>query len=636
MTRIYDKINLPTNTTDIRMFAKYLKAVEEKGIVSKEEEQALFAQIKISESRKDVQTPKRDTHTKQTLSLFGLVDIIDDGSFSVSELGKELVRFYESPESHTEEERVALMLKVFMRWHIEDESFNRNMHPGYLTIKLLCDADLGYYFTNQEYADFVTCDKYVSDEQYEEIKKHILKFREGKGISKHVAQSKVGIFLASLVSSWGILNASQDQLNAEQTKVADKYFKEYMKSDESRAEGEDAEVSDVEETISVDITNLTAAQKNAHRAFHVIKRYRLDGLASYISQVFLHLQEGCEVKEYNKYLTTESIFSNQSGRGLGLQVIYYGAPGTGKSYFIKKNMIPDKVVPYRVTFYPDYYYSDFVGGLRPRNDAGGIDYRFEPGPFAEALKDSFSKPTYLIIEEINRGNAAAIFGDIFQLLDRKGGRSEYSITNKELYGYLVREGVQVPETNKVFLPSNLNILCTMNTADQNVFVLDTAFKRRFKMVYVPIDFNAYFVNGNPGEKVKEECKDYIEKKEIFEGEDYEGNLEVVMTTELHWAVKKVIGEPCRDWRTFAAYVNAKIDSINSIEPKISEDKKLGPFFVSPDELKSRQAFVDKVIYYLKQDVFKYEDNILVDSYEALYDGFVVEKKDLFELFQNPR
>ncbi len=326
-----------------------------------------------------------------------------------------------------------------------------------------------------------------------------------------------------------------------------------------------------------------------------------------------------------------------------LQKILYGAPGTGKSFKIQNEMIPAEIDPYRVTFYADYYYSDFVGGLRPaKGENGRIEYKFEPGPFAKALRDSFSKPAYIIIEEINRGNAAAIFGDIFQLLDRKGGNSEYSITNHELYQYLVEEGVQGLETDKVFLPANLNILGTMNTADQNVFVLDTAFKRRFRMEYVPIDFDSYYDNtGN----IKPDCAGYLENTEVFNSRstktDTEGNgaqkqveteLNNIMGDELFKKVKTIVAEPDRNWPTFAAYVNAKIDGINEMEQKISEDKKLGPFFVDTDELNDRKAFADKVLYYLKQDVFKYEDNILDRSYEDIYTNFVKNGGDIFMIF----
>ena len=124
--------------------------------------------------------------------------------------------------------------------------------------------------------------------------------------------------------------------------------------------------------------------------------------------------------------------------------------------------------------------------------------------------------------------------------------------------------------------------------------------------------------------------------DVFIDEGYEAELKAVMGDELFAAIKKVVEEPKRDWLTFASMVNAKIDQINKEEQKISEDKKLGPFFVDMDELKSRKAFADKVLYYLKQDVFKYEDNLLDDSYEKLYDDFVNKMVDIFKIFQPVR
>ena len=344
-----------------------------------------------------------------------------------------------------------------------------------------------------------------------------------------------------------------------------------------------------------------------------------------------HFVKECYQERISKLRTTNdeiNIFPehNMNNSNDSFNMIFFGAPGTGKSYKIEHDVIPSGMVPYRVTFYPDYYYSDFVGGLRPYNGDNGLEYKFEPGPFAKALKDSFTKKTYLVIEEINRGNAAAIFGDIFQLLDRKTGDSEYSVTNHDLYQYLVDNGVDGLEKDKIYIPDGLVILCTMNTADQNVFVLDTAFKRRFRMEYVPIDFNSYYKDGI----IQESCKCYLENTDIFKGDS---DLKEILGTDLFSKVEKAIStSPSRNWPSFAAFVNAKIDSINAIEQKISEDKKLGPFFVSGYELKDRKAFADKVLYYLKQDVFKYEDNILDESYETIYDRFVNNKDDIFTIF----
>lgn len=310
-----------------------------------------------------------------------------------------------------------------------------------------------------------------------------------------------------------------------------------------------------------------------------------------------------------------------------LQEIYYGAPGTGKSYSIdyklKKARIP-KTNVFRVTFHEDYSYSEFVGGLRPQSNAGSISYEYVGGPFAEALKCSFTAPTFLIIEEINRGNPAAIFGDIFQLLDRvASGRSKYTITNKELYEFVCNnpDAASVLGSNSVFLPSNLHILCTMNTADQNVFVLDSAFKRRFRMKYVPIDFTIF---SDPS------LASYAEETEVFKRPSFKPLCDLLKDTDV---ADLVSADSLRNWATFATLVNAKIDLLNNSDgDQISEDKKLGPFFVDSEELIDEKKFTDKVLYYLKQDVFKYAETMMTESYQKIYADYALNKKDPFSIF----
>lgn len=151
----------------------------------------------------------------------------------------------------------------------------------------------------------------------------------------------------------------------------------------------------------------------------------------------------------------------------------------------------------RVTFYPDYDYTDFVGGLKPQTDeCGNISYTFEGGPLAKAIIKALNNPNkqiYLIVEEINRANAASVFGDVFQLLDRddKSGISTFSINNKDLARFIDQktESKFQYENSGVFLPGNLNIIATMNPSDQGVFPLDAAFKRRWKQVYHSINWN---------------------------------------------------------------------------------------------------------------------------------------------------
>ncbi|MDD2525588.1 MAG: AAA family ATPase, partial [Bacteroidales bacterium] len=217
-----------------------------------------------------------------------------------------------------------------------------------------------------------------------------------------------------------------------------------------------------------------------------------------------------------------------------LQKIYYGCPGTGKSHTVQgltegekgekiiyfdesgakiddidsvedKSKVTTNI--FRTTFHPDYDYSTFVGSYKPvmnpvldedgnKTDKEELIYEFVPQVFTNAYVRAYKsladtslsddeKKVYLIIEEINRGNCAQIFGDLFQLLDRKNGKSEFSIIpDAELRKYLSKEGL---ESNKLELPANLHILATMNTSDQSLFPMDSAFKRRWEMEYVPIN-----------------------------------------------------------------------------------------------------------------------------------------------------
>lgn len=185
----------------------------------------------------------------------------------------------------------------------------------------------------------------------------------------------------------------------------------------------------------------------------------------------------------------------------GCNVLLYGVPGAGKSWTIEHEYCADEGCMERLVFHPDYMYSDFVGQILPVvRDDDKVRYEFTPGPFTKLLKKAYWNPEqsfYLIVEEINRGNAPAIFGEIFQLLDRKDedeidengeilykkGTSEYGITNANIARIVYGD-----ENHKVRIPANMSILGTMNTSDQNVFTLDTAFQRRWIMRMIPNSF----------------------------------------------------------------------------------------------------------------------------------------------------
>ncbi len=242
--------------------------------------------------------------------------------------------------------------------------------------------------------------------------------------------------------------------------------------------------------------------------------------------------------------------------------LFYGVPGVGKSHTIKSYVEGTKGNIERVVFHPDYTYSDFIGQIMPTIDENkNIQYEFVAGPFTVSLKAADEHPEYmhyLIIEEINRGNASAIFGEVFQLLDRDDtGQSEYGITNfdisKELYNG--------DRSKKIFIPSNLTILATMNTSDQNVFTLDTAFQRRWKMQLV---------------------ENVIDKKK------YQTDYIIVGTAVT--------------WGAFAESINELVVEVNYNSLR-SEDKRLGAYFIKHAEL-GKKDFPEKVLKYLWEDAFK--------------------------------
>lgn len=311
-----------------------------------------------------------------------------------------------------------------------------------------------------------------------------------------------------------------------------------------------------------------------------------------------------EIEEDND-LGKEDIFYKNRLTGAE-NIILYGVPGAGKSYTIKHEYCDDEECMERLVFHPDYTYSDFVGQIMPKiSSEKNVTYEFTAGPFTKIVKKAYENPDkmfYLVIEEINRGNAPAIFGDIFQLLDRQGkkikdkssgelvdnpnyGASEYAITNADIAKEVYGNG-----NHKVSLPSNLSILCTMNTSDQNVFTLDTAFQRRWSMRLIRNQFPE-------------------------DGSEKEFANTSILDTDV-------------TWEKFFTVINDLILTKN-IRMTSAEDKRLGTHFVSQEDLKyddyegddkdiaiaamrQNRRFAEKVLKYMWDDAFKFNKDDVFD------------------------
>lgn len=310
------------------------------------------------------------------------------------------------------------------------------------------------------------------------------------------------------------------------------------------------------------------------------------------------------------YLDTKTLISADMLNidKIGENVILYGVPGSGKSWTIKKDYCDDESRMERVIFYQDYTYGDFVGQILPKVQDGNVSYEFTPGPFTRILKKAYENTNedyYLIIEEINRGNAPAIFGDIFQLLDRKTeendndlpiGTSEYFITNSDIADKIYNDKQKEKFGDKVRIPSNLSIIATMNTSDQNVFTLDNAFQRRWTMKMIDNNFD------DPNEK------DFYSTP--------------VLGTDV-------------SWEKFCTTINDAILEKNQ-SLMSSEDKRLGVYFVNKNELENADLFAQKVIKYLWDDAFKFSrDKVFDKSYTSL--EYVIrdlqdDEKEKFSIF----
>lgn len=480
----------------------------------------------------------------------------------------------------------------------------------------------------------ITSDYYFDNNTYEAQDADYANTRDVVWLKKDILRSELSkVFHRSLMTAMSVWT-----LNDYKSAISDLLNDTYKKDEIELPDDNDIAVmaDDVNENYSIEdlgdiLTQMYNTAENKTTAIHmfglkygeVITRnaysaVKLVNASELPDSYHVEVNKGTAIyksirdNEYGITFAEEQEISAQSfdykdTKGVGINKIFYGTPGCGKSYHIDHKILgkdkatkeykgdyeKDNII--RTTFYQDYSNTDFVGQILPKvvkGDEGEkdtVEYIFNPGPFTLALIQAISNPTKkvaLVIEEINRGNAPAIFGDIFQLLDRDDNSiSEYGIVNVSLMDYLNEYEFTVNDEKRRYsfadikIPGNMDIFATMNTSDQNVYTLDTAFVRRWE---------------------KEKIKNTFDECD-FKGEPVPGMLDYT-------------------WKEFVESINKWIArNIDSLQ--VNEDKQIGAFFVKKSLLTKNdpEKFAYKVFDYLWNDVAKLDHDIFFNSYNTLED-----------------
>ncbi|HIF9267495.1 TPA: AAA family ATPase [Photobacterium damselae] len=322
----------------------------------------------------------------------------------------------------------------------------------------------------------------------------------------------------------------------------------------------------------------------SHQYVHIKKGLLdTDELRASVSELISKLWNNMSIQKHDEafFFKSSLRFDSKAPAFTGAtNKIFYGAPGTGKSHHIH-NVECVGASTIVTVFHPDTQYSDFVGALKPNmatdeNSKPYVAYQFRPGPFTKALIKAKLHPhkhVCLVIEELNRAPAAAVFGELFQLLDRKDdGESTYKIdaSDPDMLAYINQSlgNAGVANINQLEIPANLSLLATMNSSDQAVMPLDTAFKRRWRFKFIDIDFSHADVP----------------------------NHDFNLPTQS--GVFKI------SWPKLATIINDVL-----IEANVAEDRLLGPFFVKKDEIETaeaaKQTLSSKLFVYLWDDVLRH-------------------------------
>ena len=401
-------------------------------------------------------------------------------------------------------------------------------------------------------------------------------------------------------------------------------------------------------TLSIDNSGISIEREFVDEVAAKVFLFERDPLKFYSDNYIKFLCSTKSLFEVETFLSETTEKSRISG---GENILLYGVPGSGKSWTIAHEYCNNNSKVERVVFHPDYTYAEFVGQILPVTRNGNVTYKFAPGPFTSIVRDAYKNPAcqyILVIEEINRGNAPAIFGEVFQLLDRMVesknidgitypvGTSEYDITNNdmsiEIYGEI---------GHKIRIPSNLSIIGTMNTSDQNVFTLDTAFQRRWTMRLIENSFASVRASLSDAEILDtgvswqhfcETINDLIleNKNKLATAEDKRLGVYFVHENDLRYD------------NTFDNIKDNLLDEYNKLlnaeRDSVITDEQKSTLRRMREMLKQNRKFAEKVIKYLRDDAFKFNSQDLFEgsfnSLESVIRHFVFSHSQRrFEIFK---
>lgn len=587
----YNKTIIQSSITNLETLYYLLKVVKENQPMTYDSGKTKIfpeARARLSQDRGGEWDPnKNDTHTSITLAEMNLIryESEDKSLFSVSDFGERFLETFDLYEISVGNDKYKLQLEdhyskdisnkfildLLLGTNVVQPQYGRDNHPYLILFKLLTEPELKGYITKSEWARFINASEFLTDDQYDQIRNEVVLVRKNNLYFEPVKSDRA---LTKLVQ-WGVLEKYPTASRGEALRFG----------------------------INTDF-------------MPTIKLYMLSGSiaesADNSSQVM-----PVEVDESTRVIT-------------GRNILLYGVPGSGKSWTIEHEYCKEGTIVERLVFHPDYTNADFIGQILPVVDPVDkmVTYEFTSGPFTNILRDAYKNPTVpyvLIIEEINRGNAPAIFGDIFQLLDRtvenktvdgitySRGTSEYGITNENIAKIVYND-----EKHKVRIPSNLSILGTMNTSDQNVFTLDTAFQRRWSMRLIENNFdnvrpslaNAKILDTKvTWKKFCETANKLIvgNSAKMASAEDKRLGVYFIHENDLKFDDKAL---PTGDYKN-------TLDELNDLLIAESEDRLDSAQKTRLEELREailhNRLFPEKVIKYLWDDAFKFNHEALFDT-----------------------